>query len=70
MNEVDINHVPPIVGEGPKRQFESIYACMKYVRKPLLFTGPAGSGKSVSLLFLRNSSRDVHIRDDDADQMR
>jgi hypothetical protein len=52
MNELDLNQIPPIVGKGPQKRFESMYACMKHVRKPLLFTGPAGSGKSIFALNL------------------
>jgi hypothetical protein len=52
INQIDFDEVPPIVGEGPKKKFETIYACLKNIRKPLFFTGPAGSGKSVFALNL------------------
>jgi DNA polymerase III delta prime subunit len=50
MNELDLNHIPPIVGRGSTKKFESMYAHMKHIRKPFLFTGPAGSGKTTFAL--------------------
>ena len=46
VNLLDLERVPPIVGEEAQERFEELYALMVNLQKPLYFTGPPGSGKT------------------------
>lgn len=47
MNQLDLDKVPPLVGTEALKQFEKLYRIMRHITKPLYFTGPAGSGKTI-----------------------
>jgi hypothetical protein len=48
MNQLDFDKVPEIVGADALKLFDKLYHIMQHMpTKPMLFTGPAGTGKSI-----------------------
>ena len=62
MNRLDLDRVPPVVGEEAGKRLEKLYAIMKNLMKPLFFTGPAGSGKTVvACNLLKRYAREFNV---------
>jgi len=48
MNRLDLDKVPEIVGDEAQKLFDKLYHIMRHMpTKPMLFTGAAGTGKTV-----------------------
>lgn len=48
MNQLDFDKVPELVGDEAQKLYDKLYHVMRHMQtKPLLFSGPAGTGKSV-----------------------